>query len=178
VYRALHQELRNCDRILTTFRHSGAILDGVVTASVSGNRPHELVEQQRVRYAAYDGRVSEDLEAADRSFMPLISDNWTNHFTWMDIDPIPPNEQEKLRNIVTTAHSNGQRVRFWARPEVAPAREEVWQEWLAAQVDYINTDNLDALQQFLVRHDPVPAERYFSWDDPSEDGRGHSRRAG
>lgn len=91
MYRALHQELRNCDRILTTFRRSGAILDGVVTASVSGNRPRELVEQQRVRYAAYDGRVSEDLEAAaDRSFMPLISDNWTNHFTWMDIDPIPP----------------------------------------------------------------------------------------
>jgi len=65
--------------------------------------------------------------------MPLISDSWTDRFTWMGIGPMPPNEREKLRNIVSTAHSNGQ-------------REQVWREWLAAQVDYINTGNLDALQ--------------------------------
>ena len=42
------------------------------------------------------------------------------------------------------------------------------------------------LSVILAWHDPAPAERYFSWDDPSEDDRGgragkapaHSRRRG
>lgn len=163
-YRALHEELRRYDRILTTFQPSG-VEDGAVTAIVSGNRPRELMQQQRVRYAAYDGRMSDLGVATDQSFVPLISDNWTRHFTWMGDGPMPDEEREKLRNIVATAHANGQRVRFWATPEVAPAREEVWKELLAAEVDYINTDHLDALEQFLVNNDPNPTEPHVYWED-------------
>jgi hypothetical protein len=39
----------------------------------------------------------------------------------------------------------------------------VWRELLDAQVDYINTDHLDALQDFLLRHDPEPTEPYVTW---------------
>jgi hypothetical protein len=168
-YLALHKELRRYQQVFTTFR-PGGVKDGAVTAIVSGNRPRDLMQGQRVRYAAYDGRLSDLGRATDQTFVPLISDNWTNHFTWMGEGDMPGAEREKLRSIVETAHANGQRVRFWATPEQPPQREAVWQELLAAQVDYINTDHLDALQEFLLDYDPQPTEPYVSWNDSTKDG--------
>ena len=162
-YLALHKELSRYQQIFTTFRPSG-VEDGAVTAIVSGNRPRELMQQQRVRYAAYDGRMSDLGVSTDQTFVPLISDNWTRHFTWRGIGPMPPAEREKLRNIVATAHANGQRVRFCETPEIAPAREEVWKELLAAEVDYINTDHLEELEQFLAQNDPDPTEPHVYWE--------------
>jgi len=161
-YRALHAELRRYQRIFTRFNPSG-VRDGAVTAIVSGNRPREFMREQIVRYAAYDGRMIDLGTATDESFVPLISDNWTRHFTWQGIGPMPEAEREKLRVIVETAHRNDQRVRFWATPEQPSQREAVWQELLDAQVDYINTDHLEALRAFLVSEDPQPTEPYVSW---------------
>jgi glycerophosphoryl diester phosphodiesterase family protein len=76
---------------------------------------------------------------------------------------MPFEECEKLRSIVGTAHANGQRVRFWAMPEQSPQREAVWEELLAARVDYINTDDLSALGEFLLENDPNPTVPYVSW---------------
>jgi hypothetical protein len=161
-YRALHEQLMRHQLILTRFTPSG-VNDGAVTAIVSGNRPRELMQGQRVRYAGYDGRLSDLGSATDPTFVPLISDNWTRHFAWQGVGSMSDAERRKLRDIVATAHATGQRVRFWATPEQAPAREAVWQELLAARVDYINTDHLDALQDFLLRHDTRPTDPYVTW---------------
>jgi glycerophosphoryl diester phosphodiesterase family protein len=163
-YLALHEELEGYGGILTKFGPR-SVRDGAVTAIVSGNRPRELMQQQRVRYAAYDGRLSDLGVATDQTFVPLISDNWTRNFTWTGDGPMPSKERKKLRSIVETAHANGQRVRFWATPEQSPQREAVWEELLAARVDYINTDHLDALQEFLLHNDPNPTVPYVSWGD-------------
>ena len=161
-YLALHEELEDYEGMLTRFGPRG-VRDGAVTAIVSGNRPRELMQQQRVRYAAYDGRLSDLGVATDQTFVPLISDNWTRNFTWMGDGPMPSKERKKLRSIVERAHANGQRVRFWATPELSPQREAVWRELLAARVDYINTDNLDALEEFLLQNDPNPTVPYVYW---------------
>lgn len=164
-YRALHRELKKHQRMLTTFKRDG-VEDGAVTAIVSGNRPRETMEGQRTRYAAYDGRIPDDLGNSPQAFVPLVSQNWTRLFTWQGVGPMPEAEREKLREIVTTAHANGQRVRFWATPEVPDAaREAVWRELVAAEVDYINTDNLDALEAFLLANDPRPTAPHVYWED-------------
>jgi len=150
--------------MLTKFGPHG-VKDGAVTVIVSGNRPREFMEQQRVRYAGYDGRLEDLGVTTDQSFVPLISDNWTETFTWRGVGQMPVEERKKLRSIVETAHANDQRVRFWATPEEPPERKAVWKELLAANVDYINTDHLRALQRFLLRNDPEPTVPYVSWGD-------------
>ena len=163
-YRALHRELKKHQRMLTTFKRDD-VEDGAVTVIVSGNRPREFMEGQRTRYAAYDGRIPDDLGNSPQTFVPLVSQNWTRLFTWQGVGPMPEAEREKLREIVTTAHANGQRVRFWATPEVPDAaRDAVWQELIAAEVDYINTDNLDALEAFLLANDPRPTAPHVYWE--------------
>ncbi len=163
-YLALHRELRKYQRMMTRF-NPGGVKDGAVTAIVSGNRPRELMESQRVRYAAYDGRLSDLGTSTDQTFVPLISDNWTNNFTWQGVGPMPEAERQKLHDIVATAHANGQRVRFWETPETQGAREAVWRELIAAEVDYINTDHLAELEAFLLANDPQPTEPYVYWND-------------
>lgn len=160
----MHKELKKYRQVFTT-SDRGEVKDGPVTAIVSGNRPRELMEQQRVRHAAYDGRLSDLGVSTDQTFVPLISDNWTRNFVWQGVGSMPEAEREKLRGIVSEAHANGQRVRFWATPELPGAREAVWAELLAARADYINTDNLDALEQYLLQNDPRPTEPNVTWQE-------------
>ncbi|MFD9858733.1 phosphatidylinositol-specific phospholipase C/glycerophosphodiester phosphodiesterase family protein [Streptomyces alboflavus] len=149
-YRELDLRLRRYRHLFTTYAH-GKVRRSAVTAVISGDRAARVpMEAQRVRRAFYDGRLADLGSAAPASFIPLISDNWSLNFTWQGVGPIPPAERQKLRGIVSTAHKRGQRVRFWATPDLAgPQREAVWGELLAAGVDHLNTDDLAGLQRFL-----------------------------
>ena len=149
-YLTLRSMLEEYQDILTVFGPSG-VSEGPILAIISGNRPRGLMKSESVRYAAYDGRI-EDLGSADpASFIPLISGNWTNFFTWRGIGPMPEQEREMLRDMVERAHLEGRRVRFWATPDnPSTARDAVWLELLEAGVDLISTDDLQGLQRFLI----------------------------
>lgn len=153
-YAALDEMLRGPRYafLLSQFRF-GHVKRGAVTAVVSGNRPRATMEQQRSRFAFYDGRIADPNDlgpGADATLTPLVSDNWTKLFGWTGIGPMPADERAELRQIVATAHDAGQRVRFWATPDVAgPEREAIWRELVAADVDHINTDDLAGLAEFL-----------------------------
>lgn len=154
-YAALHRELRRHPRLLTRWA-AGRARPGAVTAVVSGNRPLEVMRAQRVRFAGYDGRLADLAGDLPASLMPLVSDNWTKHFTWNGVGEMPAQERAKLQAIVGQAHARGYRVRFWATPDVAgPARDALWAELVDAGVDHVNTDDLEGLQAFLLAHDPA-----------------------
>lgn len=157
-YQAVDKQLRRYQDTLTRFGPNG-VKKGAITVIISGNRPREYMQNQRIRYAGYDGRMSDLGTEASPDFMPVISDNWKNHFTWQGNGPMPKHEREKLRQIISTAHANGQMVRFWATPDQPTAeREAVWEELLQADIDLINTDDLAGLQRFLLKNDPHPSE--------------------
>ncbi|HZG70133.1 MAG TPA: hypothetical protein VEY51_01230, partial [Chondromyces sp.] len=163
-YRAIHQELVRYQKMLTKFTPAG-VKPGAVSVYISGNRPRDFMENQAVRYAAYDGRMTDLGTDVSHTFMPVISDNWNNHFKWMGIGEMPEAEREKLHSIVSIAHANDQQVRFWATPDMPlPQREAIWQELLKAGVDFINTDDLEGLQEFLMENDSQPSERMVTWN--------------
>ncbi|CAM5248183.1 phosphatidylinositol-specific phospholipase C/glycerophosphodiester phosphodiesterase family protein [Streptomyces aurantiogriseus] len=151
-YLELDRQLRRYKHLFTTYAH-GRVHRGPVTAVISGDRAARVpMAAQTVRRAFYDGRLA-DLGSTEASFASLISDNWTLNFTWRGVGAFPAAEREKLRTIVRAAHDRGQKVRFWATPDVAgPARDALWGELLAAGVDYLNTDDLAGLEAFLDAH--------------------------
>ncbi|WP_219619919.1 phosphatidylinositol-specific phospholipase C/glycerophosphodiester phosphodiesterase family protein [Bacillus sp. V33-4] len=167
-YRAIDEQLRAYKSMLTKFVPSEVKPDAI-TVYISGNRPRALMENQKVRYAAYDGRMSDLGSDTSSEFIPVISDNWTKHFTWQGVGEMPNDEREKLYSIVSTAHANGQKVRFWATPDLStPAREAVWKELLKSQVDFLNTDDLAGLEEFLKKHDPQPSEPHITFENNSD----------
>ncbi|MFC4508027.1 MULTISPECIES: phosphatidylinositol-specific phospholipase C/glycerophosphodiester phosphodiesterase family protein [Streptomyces] len=151
-YLALDEQLKRHRHLFTTYAH-GRVHPGPVTAVISGDRAARVpMEAQTVRRAFYDGRLT-DLGTSEASFASLISDNWTLNFTWLGAGTFPAAERRKLRGIVDTAHARGQQVRFWATPDLAgPERDALWTELLAADVDYLNTDDLAGLEAFLDSH--------------------------
>lgn len=114
-YRALHTTLAAHSGMLTTFSH-GRVEDAAVSVVVSGNRSRALMLSQALRYAAYDGRLNELGQGLSAAFMPLVSDNWSSHFTWNGSGPQPEEERAKLQQLARQVHDQGRRVRFWARP--------------------------------------------------------------
>ena len=148
-YTELDRVLRGYRSMLASYRF-GRVSPDAVTVVISGDRPRDLMAAQRVRYAFYDGRSADLNSGAPASLIPLISDNWNNLFTWQGVGPMPAAERAKLRQFVRDAHADGQRVRFWATPDVpGPARDALWRELVAADVDHVNTDDLDGLEAFL-----------------------------
>lgn len=126
------------------------MLKGAVTSVISGNRPLDDMKAQKLRYAGYDGRLGDLQSGMPASLMPLVSDNWSNVFTWRGIGPMPEAEKTKLHDIVVNAHHAGYKVRFWETPDTpGAAREALWRELTAANVDYLNTDDLHGLEDFL-----------------------------
>lgn len=162
-YKAIHEQLKNYQNMLTRISNAG-VKQGAVTVIISGNRPQDLMMDQPVRYATYDGRMSDLGTEMPNTFMPVISDNWTKHFTWQGVGEMPESERKKLHSIVTKAHNNGQIVRFWSTPDASlPNREAVWKELMAAGVDLINTDDLSGLQEFLLKQDKNPTTPHIKW---------------
>lgn len=153
-YKVLSEMLAEYESIFTTFDSNGRT-DKAVIAIVSGNRPRGLMESETIRYAGYDGRLRDLDSDAPATLIPVISDNWTRHFSYDGTGPMPAEERQKLKKIVETAHQKGRRVRFWATPDKpTPARQTLWRELLAGGVDLLNSDDLPGLQQFLLQHTP------------------------
>jgi len=151
-YRRLHEVLEEYRDMLTQFGPDGRV-DRAVLVIVSGNRPLEQMKSQQVRYAGYDGRLTDLDSEVPADVIVMISDHWGRNFTWRGNGPMPPQERKKLGEIVRKSHAKGRIVRFWATPDVqSPERDAVWTELLSAGVDLINTDDLEGLRRFLLEH--------------------------
>lgn len=144
-YAALAKSLKPYEAFLSGL-HDGQWQPRQIDVIISGNRPIELIAKDKQRLAAIDGRLSDLEHLPPASLMPLVSDNWTNHFTWQGQGPIPAVERVKLQTLAKTAHEQNRRLRFWATPD-SPA---FWQELQAAGVDVIGTDDLTLLQSHLA----------------------------
>lgn len=150
-YDAIHAALADQIGTITRYQH-GKTKQRAVDAVISGNRDLAFMQTQKKRFAGYDGRLNDLGSGLPATVMPLVSDNWTRHFTWRGVGPMPASERAKLDAIVAQAHAAGYRVRFWATPDAdLPNREALWQVLRAAGVDHINTDDLPGLQAFLSR---------------------------
>lgn len=128
----------------------GVVEEGMVTVVISGNRPTATMASQGRRLAFIDGRLGDLESPSPVELMPLISDNWGNHFSWRGVGPMPEDERAMLLGSIERTHALGARIRFWATPDTpGPAREAVWSVLADAGLDHINTDDLEGLAQFL-----------------------------
>lgn len=144
-WNALRGVLARYADMLTIFGPE-TIETNAITVIITGNRARALISADSVRFAAIDGRL-EDLDgAASTSLIPLVSDSWSEHFKWRGVGQLPDEERKRLRELVSKAHAQGRRIRFWG----APDRQVVWEEFTTAGVDLLNADDLDALQSFLL----------------------------
>ncbi len=144
-YPVLRGVLQRYTNMLTRFEN-GLKHTNAITVIITGHRSKEMFAGDSVRYAALDGDLA-DLDSGEpATLIPWISSNWFQTFKWRGTGSIPEAERTKLKDIVSRAHQQGRRVRFWG----APDQPVFWQEIYNDGVDLINTDNLAGAQKFLL----------------------------
>jgi glycerophosphoryl diester phosphodiesterase len=160
VYQRLKTELAPYAPMLTRFRDTG-VVTGAVTVVLSGDRAWDLAREDLDRWCALDGRMSDLTNAAPAgvagsstppaSLVPLVSESWRTLFRWNGDGEMSAVEKARLKGLVSQAHAQGRKIRFWALPD----RPEAWKVCQDAGVDLINTDKIPGLSAFL-RGLPLP----------------------
>jgi alkaline phosphatase len=114
---------------------------------ISGNRPDAALWSSYPSYILFDGRPSVQYTAAQLRRIPLISDNFRSYTAWNGKGTPAEGDATKLRAVVDAAHGLQKKFRFWATPDEA----DTWKAMMELGVDYINTDKVDGLADYL-RH--------------------------
>jgi hypothetical protein len=145
IYPVLREALAGYADILNTFSSSGTGRTNAVTVVISGSRALKMFENETVRYAAYDGDLSNLDSTEPAALIPWISANWSATFKWRGVGEMPPEDKKRLKELVGKAHQSNRRVRFWGAPDQQP----FWAEMVSNGVDLINSDDLEGLETFL-----------------------------
>lgn len=153
-YKALRKLLLQYQYILSAFE-DGKLRQGKVTIVITGNKPLKLLRLEKIRFAFIDEDLrSVKQDTIDQNFYQTASCRYSELVNWRGEGPMPLPEHDKLCAYVAAAHKFGKKVRLWASPE----KKEVWQQLLDCGVDFINTDQLVELKNFLLNNAKVYAK--------------------
>jgi hypothetical protein len=145
-YAVLAKVLANYGGVFSEMK-DGKFVPHAVDIVITGNRPLAQIAADPARRVAIDGRFADLRGDVPKDLIPLVSENWSDHFSWRGQRPMPPDERQRLRELVAKTHEGGRRLRFWG----APDNVALWAEQLEAGVDLLNADDLDGLQKFLLQ---------------------------
>jgi len=140
----LQEQLAEYEEMLTVFTEGG-IDYGAVTVVLSGASPREAVEALPRRLASIDGRLPDLDVNPPVPLVPVVSMPWNSVVgAKYQRDPLDERARARLAEFVERAHAQNRKTRLWA----APQRPDVWDEMLAAGLDFINVDNLGAFAAY------------------------------
>lgn len=149
-YRVLWQQLQAYTAILSRVNHNSDELGKPVKVFLSGDRPDtDKIAQDSIILAGVDGRFSELGKGTSVALMPLVSAHYIDVLKWRGRGKADPAEVKALQTMISKAHAEGKRVRFWGAPDNA----KVWDFLLEQQVDMINTDRLVKFKKFMEKYD-------------------------
>ncbi len=116
---------------------------------LSGNRPVDEMIRDGYNGLGIDGRPDDIGKGYSSEMMPVISDHFGNWSSWKGTIPPSNEDLKKIKDLAHRVHAEGKKLRLWAIPD----REVAWKALAEAGVDFINTDHLTGLHQFLTREE-------------------------
>ena len=147
----LRAQLRDYAPMLTRYRGCTAT-PGPVSVVVSGSEVRPAAPAaEKVSYFGYDMQPERTRDTGlHEAVTPLVSGQWDAFFTWDGHGSMPSGERARLEEMVRAAHVVGSAIRFYDTPdERGDARDALWRELVAADVDYISTDDLAGFDAFI-----------------------------
>lgn len=114
---------------------------------ISGSRPEASRWKNYPAWILFDGLPFQIYTAAQLERIPLFSDSFRNYTKWDGKGGLPPGDLEKVQAVLRKVHGMSKKFRFWATPDDVNA----WKTMIGLGVDYINTDKVDALADYLQR---------------------------
>ncbi|MFZ9332439.1 MAG: phosphatidylinositol-specific phospholipase C/glycerophosphodiester phosphodiesterase family protein [Chitinophagaceae bacterium] len=121
-----------------------------IIIAISGNRPTPNQYVNYPDYIHFDGRPTEVYSKQSLKKVALISEAFYKFSLWKGEGEIKETEKKKMEDAVNKAHQLKKPFRFWATPDT----KETWNTLMDIKADFINTDHIEALADFLKTHIP------------------------
>jgi alkaline phosphatase len=112
---------------------------------ISGNRPLPANFASYPSYICFDGEIDSVYNDVALSKIAMMSAPLSKYSKWNGKEIMPENEKQSVAAIIKKVHDLKKPIRFWAAPDTMDA----WQMLMQLQVDFINTDHINELAQFL-----------------------------
>lgn len=145
-YKVLQKQLEKYGSMLSRVVNGEREMDKPVLVFISGSRPIESILSEPNSLATLDGRPNDLGKGISAEQMPVISQNYWSISNWNGEGEIDEENKKKLSDIITKAHSESKKVRFWAIPD----NPNTWKTMLELGVNFINTDKLSAFKKFSL----------------------------
>jgi alkaline phosphatase len=121
---------------------------------ISGNRPFENAFATYPPYILFDGLLSKSYAQQPLRRIAMMSANLADYTKWNGKSALSRSDRKKLQQVIHRAHSQRKPVRFWNSPDA----EKAWRQLTKLGVDFINTDHIAELQNFLERKSTKPGK--------------------
>lgn len=121
---------------------------------ISGNRPPADQFTQYPDYISFDGRLGVTYTKEQLKKIALISEDYNKIVGWNRSFPLKDSLSSIIQSTVAGVHALGKPFRFWASPDYPIA----WDQIIKCGVDYINTDHIHLLSDFLQSRDSSKKE--------------------
>lgn len=117
----------------------------VVRIVITGNRPEPSDFRNYPDFVFFDGNVNRKYDDQQLQRIALFSENLRSFTSWNGKGFIPQNEEKRLRQVIDSVHGLTKKIRFWNAPDTDVA----WKILMNLKADYINTDHILELANYL-----------------------------
>lgn len=116
---------------------------------LSGNVPSEELFKNYPNFIWFDGRLNKTYTQAQLERVALISEDYYKVIDYKPKWPLDTAANNKIRSFIKKVHELKKPVRLWASPDIPAA----WEYFIEAGVDFINTDKISELSDYLIKRD-------------------------
>ena len=116
---------------------------------ITGNRPEPSEFKNYPKFVLFDGNLEKEYDKKQLKRIALYSENFRNFSTWNGSGDIIEEERIRLQNAIESAHSLKKKIRFWNSPD----NPEAWNTFMDMGIDFINTDHIVELADYLNKTD-------------------------
>lgn len=119
-----------------------------LTILVTGDKPPPSTYSSYPSFLWFDGLLSNNYSKDALSHIAFLNDNFINYSKWTGHEDMLPADWDKLKKAVDKGRALGKKIRLWNSPDFMVG----WTKLIELGVDYIDSDSIKALAEFLKKN--------------------------
>ena len=140
--------IHTLDALIQLLKKYPAIIhNNSIRIAITGNRPHQKLYSSYPSFIWFDGNANVNYSKQALSKIVMLSDDFSEYTRWYGNGKIPDSARIIVTTLINNAHRLKKPIRFYGCPDNANA----WKEMIRLKVDFLNTDHIEALSDFLLR---------------------------
>jgi alkaline phosphatase len=119
--------------------------ENAIRIVITGNRPDPSEFSKYPDFIYFDGILDQKYSGQQLKRIVLFSENFKKIIPWDGEGNIIEKEKNRLQYVIDSVHTLNKKIRFWNAPDDINA----WKTFIIMGIDYINTDHIIKLSEFL-----------------------------